>query len=285
MENSRGNEVCRRGFLSVSAIGSIGVMASPLLSTTANQIVPRSAAEKRAGAIPPNRIQKLSLLTASPLPEMSSFYRDVLEMNVELTERQLVVTSGLTQITFTPVTDNSRPYYHFAFNIPENKILSARSWLGDRTKLAVTPVAARENGFPNDIRPFSHWNSHSIFFWDPAGNILELICRHELKNGTPGNFRSDEILYASEIGLVTEGSVNELAGQIKSTFQLAQYRGGGDSFRAIGDETGLLILFKNGGTPVGAMEGQTWQIHPTDVTVRSEIELENETLSHSIRAS
>lgn len=232
-----------------------------------------------------HRIQKLSLRTAKPLSEMARFYREVLEMEVQLQESRLTIQGGGTQITFSPAVRNTQPYYHFAFNIPENKILSARKWLGARTTLAVTPKQNRDSGFPNEIRPFDFWNSHSIFFWDPAGNILELICRHDMSNATKGEFHSSEILYASEIGLVTEGSVDDLAEQLKLTFQLSQYRGGGSSFRAMGDETGLLVLFRQGGTPVGAQDGQRWRICPTDVTVQPDIVMKANKLPHAIRTS
>ena len=273
------DEAGRRNFLRASALG---VMASPLLLGS-TKVFAADTTQKGEMATPKHRIQKMSLYTAVPLSEMAAFYKDVLEMKVQLTEKQLVVQAGTTQIVFSPAREGTRPYYHFAFNIPENKILSARKWLGERTKLSVTPVKGREAGMPNDIMPFNHWNSHSLFFWDPAGNILELICRHDLKNGTKGDFRSDEIYYASEIGFVTE-DVNQMAGNIKSTFQLEQYGGGGSSFRAIGDETGLLILFKRGGTPVGAKAGQTWQVHPTDVVVRPDMNFQSKTDPHSITA-
>ncbi len=269
----------RRNFLRASALGAV---ASPLLLGSAKGFAVESNRQDEV-ATPNHRIQEMSLLTAVPLKEMAAFYKDVLDMNVQLTEEQLVVEAGATQIIFTPVSDGTRPYYHFAFNIPENKILSARKWLGERTKLSVTPAHGREKDMPNDVMPFNHWNSHSLFFWDPAGNILELICRHDLKNGTKGEFQSDEIFYASEIGFVTE-DVNLLAGNIRSTFQLDQYGGGGSSFRAIGDETGLLICFKRGGTPVGAQPGQSWQIHRTDVVVRPEMNFKSTTDPHSIKA-
>ena len=269
-------QTCRRRFLKASAICA---MASPVLLASADSFASESGEDKQTPSESVHRIQKMSLLTSAPLFKMAAFYKDVLEMKVQLTEEKLVVDGGATEITFTPT--KTQTFYHFAFNIPENKILSARNWLGERTKLAMTPVQQRDKDFPNDIMPFSFWNSHSVFFWDPAGNILELICRHDMKNGTQGEFRSDEILYASEIGFVTD-DVNELAGQIKSTFQLQQYGGGGSSFRAIGDETGLLILFKRGGTPVGAKEGQSWQIYPTDVSVRPDITWKGKNDPHSI---
>ncbi len=281
MRIGNGTESDRRHFLKISALGAV---SSPVLLASASKFDVGSDEDLETESNTRHRIRKLSLLTATPLPRMAEFYKNVLEMKVLLTVEQLVVDGGKTQITFRPAPDQSQPFYHFAFNIPENKILSARNWLGERTELAVTPESQRDKDFPSEIMPFDFWNAHSIFFWDPAGNILELICRHELKNSTNGGFRSDEILYASEIGFVTD-DVDKLAGQIKTTFQLEQYREGGSSFRAIGDESGLLILFKRGGVPLGAKEGQSWQIHPTDVTVQPELILESETDPHSFRTS
>jgi len=276
-------ETGRRNFIRLSALGAVSTIAAPAMTASAGQRVKKSPKKKSRAAIPEHRIQHLNLQTAMPLPEMAAYYKDVLEMSIELSEDRLEIQGGETLITFTPAAAGTEPYYHFAFNIPENKIVSARNWLGDRTKLAVTPARNREKGLPNEVMALNFWNSHSVYFWDPAGNILELICRHDMKNGTKGEFRGDEILYASEIGFVTEGSVNEMAGQIKSTFQLPQYRDGGDGFRALGDETGLLVLFKQGGTPLGGQKGQTWQVFPTDVSVRPTIMLEHAKLPHLIR--
>lgn len=271
MQDNKNHETFRRGFLKSSAFCAL---SAPAFFAAAEQV--GKTTDKRESGTPrtPNRIQRLSMRTAVPLQEMSDFYRDVLEMNVHLSDAQLVIDAGETQITFAPAESGAKPYYHFAFNIPENKILSARNWLGERTELAITPPNNRAKGYPNEVMPLGFWNSHSIYFWDPAGNILELICRHDMQNGTKGEFRSDEILYASEIGLVTAGSVDQLAAQIKSTFQLSQYRGGASDFRAVGDENGLLILFTSGGTPIGAKKGQTWQTFPTNVSVQSNKEME-----------
>lgn len=283
------NETRRRQFLKLSALGAFSTLASPVLATHASQFESatnrkQTTRHEEETSSPPHRLQKLSLQTAAPLADMAAFYKDVLEMNVQLKEKLLVIDSGASQIAFTPAETGTKPYYHFAFNIPENKILSARTWLGERTKLAIMPQRSRTKGYPNEVMQFDSWNAHSLYFWDPAGNILELICRHDLNNGTKGEFRGNEILYASEIGFVTE-DVDELAEQIKSNFQLSQYGGGGRTFRAIGDTTGLLILFKRGGTPIGALDGQTWKIFPTDVDIRSEVKLQSKTDPHTIKAS
>lgn len=272
----------RRTFLRTSTAVAATAMATPLLASSSLPLSVSATSGLQSNTEAKHRIRKLGLQTAIPLPKMAEFYKTVLEMNVQLTEDKLIIDGGQTQISFVPAENGTKPYYHFAFNIPENKILSARKWLGEKTELAITPPQLRDKDFPNEVRPFDFWNSHSLFFWDPAGNILELICRHDLKNATQGEFRSEDILYASEIGMVAEGTVNKLASQIKSTFQLSQYRGGGDDFRAIGDETGLLILFGQGGTPVGAKPGQRWNVFPTEVSIQPDIVLDHDTLPHKI---
>jgi hypothetical protein len=73
--------------------------------------------------------------------------------------------------------------YHFAFNIPENQIRSAKEWLMPRTVLLKD-----EQG--NDYFQHSGWNSEAVYFKDPAGNILEFIARHDLSNAVDGDFDS-----------------------------------------------------------------------------------------------
>lgn len=267
----------RRTFLKSAAVGAL---TGGLLNAPAN-VSAHTFDANQSAELPSHRIKKLSLLSPAPLTDMATFYKDVLEMDVRLSDDKLVIQAGLTEISFTPAPKESKPFYHFAFNIPENKILSARTWLGERTKLAETPVQQRDKDFPNEVRFFRNWNAHAIYFWDPAGNILELICRHDMKNSSKGEFRSSEIFYASEIGFVAN-DVDQFAGEIKSTFQLPQYRQGSDRFRAIGDEQGLLIVFKRGGTPIGSLDNQSWEIHPTDVTVRPSIKLKSSKLPFSI---
>ena len=88
-------------------------------------------------------------------------------------------------------------------------------------------------------------NSLSIFFLDPAGNVVEYIARHDLKNGDNGPFSWADILYASEIALVVD-DVAATAGTLKDVAAVSQYRGGNEQFMAMGDEWGLLLVMKRG---------------------------------------
>lgn len=195
------------------------------------------------------RIQALRLLTACPLDEMARFYGRDLGLPVRsVSSESLVVGAGATEITFVHTAEPDLfPFYHFAFNIPENKILSARSWQLERSPLFLTPDNLRDPQFPEDVRHFRSWNAHSVFFWDPAGNVVEYIARHDLDNPAEGPFTSRDILYASEIAFVVE-DVPGAASRLETTLSLPQYQSASEVFHATGDETGLLLLFKRGRT-------------------------------------
>ena len=72
-----------------------------------------------------------------------------------------------------------------------------------------------ENG--KDDFDSTNWNSHSVYFKDAAGNVLEFIARRDLKNSVEGEFNSSHILNVSEIGLPSEdviGLANELCAKL-----------------------------------------------------------------------
>jgi catechol 2,3-dioxygenase-like lactoylglutathione lyase family enzyme len=147
-------------------------------------------------------ITSLRLLTTSKISELRNFYTDMLGFTVlDISDGSLSVQTGKSSITFIK-TDaaEARPFYHFAFNIPENKINKALNWQRMRTPI----IHPNPNGPRDAIVNFSHWNAHSIFFLDPAGNLLEYIARHDLKNSADGEFSSKDILYVSEIGFIVE---------------------------------------------------------------------------------
>src|SRR5262249_47447485 len=89
------------------------------------------------------------------------------------------------------------------------------------------------------------WNAHSIFFFDPAGNVVEHIARHDLKNDGRGAFGSADILYASEIAWVVD-DVAATGSKLKEVVGLGQYKRASDRFAAVGDEHGLLLVMKRG---------------------------------------
>ena len=65
----------------------------------------------------------------------------------------------------TAESSDDGPLYHYAFNIPENKIEAARQWQKQRT-----PLIRRGK---SEIVHFSGINVHSVYFTAPAGNIVD----------------------------------------------------------------------------------------------------------------
>jgi len=191
------------------------------------------------------RIRGLELLCGAPLARMKDFYHRSLGLAVAGEEPgRLTIAAGATPITFVSA-DKGRPFYHFAFNIPENKVRAARDWQKDRSPLLPIPQHLRDPAYPDDVVNYSHWNAHSVFFLDPAGNVVEYIGRHDLNNARPGGFGSEDVLYASEIAFVVD-DVAATAGRLKAAVGVGQYRGASDQFAALGDEHGLLLVMKRG---------------------------------------
>src|SRR5438874_12694704 len=87
-------------------------------------------------------------------------------------------------------------FYHFAINIPANKIREAKAWLSNKVQLLWM------EDYKSDIADFVNWHAKSVYFFDPAGNIVELIARFDLDNTSDEIFSSKQFLSVSEIGLV-----------------------------------------------------------------------------------
>ena len=242
----------RRRFINNAATASVAAFLGmhdmlPGPSPEANNSYPGTTA----------RILHLDLITGTSLVELKKFYVDTIGLRL-LSEQsdRFSFQAGETTIRFIKTkARDAAPFYHFAFNIPENKILKAREWQLKRTALSATPSQLVDENYPKDIRHFLHWNAHSVFFWDPAGNLVEYIARHDLKNRADGEFSSKDLLCASEIAFIVQDT-ETIANEIKSSFNMNQYRGGDENFRAVGDENGLLLVIK---------KGRVWESH-TDIS-------------------
>jgi len=179
-------------------------------------------------------IMRLELLAAD-LQAQRDFYTDVLDVPVKLTSSGLEVKAGRTDLLFTQAPPDVEGAYHFAFNIPENQFRSSKEWLSSRI-----PLLRDESG--TDEFPSESWNSDSIYFKDAAGNVLEFIARHNLKNAVDGDFDSKQILDVSEIGLPSE-DVMRLADDLCTRLGLSVFmQQPNENFTPVGDDNGLFIL-------------------------------------------
>ena len=104
----------------------------------------------------------------------------------------------------------------------------------DKQRTEVLPFHSAE------IVDFKNWNAEALYFYDPAGNIVEFIARKNLKIESTQPFGPQSFQHISEIGLPvrdvrgTYHLLNEKCG-------LEKYSGDYERFCAIGTEKGLFI--------------------------------------------
>ena len=207
-------------------------------------------------------------LSAKDLEPQRDFYANTLELPVELESSILKVKAGKTDLAFTQAPMEFDGAYHFAFNIPENQFYAAKAWISGRIALLRGENGQGEFGL-------NTWNSHSVYFKDAAGNVLEFIARHDLKNAAQADFDSRQILNVSEIGLPSE-NVIEFTNELCTSLGLSVFRQEpNETFTPVGDDNGLLILpikdriwMPNSGVPAkllpvkvtGETNGRKWEV-------------------------
>ncbi|MEM6430131.1 MAG: hypothetical protein AAF708_12890 [Deinococcota bacterium] len=179
-------------------------------------------------------------LQVADLDALASFYSTLVgEDAVKLVENQLEIQVGRSSLTFTRANKPLNGVYHFAINIPENQFEQAKTWLARRAAFIADDTG--ETSFYSE-----NWDAHMVYFYDPAGNILELIARHTLDNASDAPFSETSLLSISEIGIAAD----DVAAQVDNlgTRTGAQpYRWSGSSvFAPVGDAEGLFIVVQHG---------------------------------------
>ena len=179
-------------------------------------------------------ITYLELPTRDLLAQMD-FYSKALELSAYLSAEKLEIQVGATKLVFTQADPDFNGAYHFAFNIPENQFHAAKAWISNRI-----PLLHDETG--KDEFESESWNSNSVYFKDAAGNVLEFIARHNLKNAVSDKFDSSQILNISEIGLPAE-NVIAFAKELCARLDLSVFKQEPNAtFTPVGDDNGLFIL-------------------------------------------
>lgn len=143
---------------------------------------------------------------------------------------------GKSNLIFEQSDKNEKsPFYHFVIDIPENKIEESITWLNS--------VGVTLNLLPdNSYQVYSKTqNATSIYFYDPAGNVVEFIARHSLDNANNTPFTGKELINISEIGLVVN-DVNCIKDLLSTNLLIDGYKDSKETFAAVGDEDGLFIL-------------------------------------------
>ncbi|PIF70274.1 VOC family protein [Flavobacterium sp. 2] len=183
------------------------------------------------------KLEHIQLQTAD-IKQTALFYQDILGLPIiENNSEFVTIKAGNSTLKFVE-NSNFNSIYHFAFNIPENKLDEAIEWCKAKVDLIVIEDQ-------NVITNFENWNAHAVYFYDNNGNLLEFIARHDLNNFQTEEFSSKSILNISEIGIVNENPL-ELGNQLIAKHGLNFFTKNTNSevFAAIGDDEGLLIMVR-----------------------------------------
>ncbi|MGL5891472.1 MAG: VOC family protein [Bacteroidia bacterium] len=210
------------------------------------------------------RITALTISTAF-VDECRRFYVDQLgfqEHEVVGGSDGLALQAGHTRLTFVPGTSDAQ--YHFAFNVRPDQIENAAEWLL-RNGVELIPDPNGKGHFID----FPNWKARSVYFYDPAGNIVEIIARAALKPaGNAPKFSAASLISISEIGLVTDdlAAYRDWLSNVHGITGFVRHQNT-DEFSALGDDEGLLLL---------VAPGRNWfmgrfaaQKHPVAITAES----------------
>ncbi|MBK8984448.1 MAG: VOC family protein [Ignavibacteria bacterium] len=181
------------------------------------------------------KIKEIEILTDS-IPETENFYSDVLGFKkINTGSGSISYRTGKSVLIFNE-SDNLKPKYHFAFNIPCNKLTEAFDFISERIDIIKNP----DDDFITD---FVNWNAKAFYFYDNNRNILEFIVRYDLNNESDKIFNSKSVQSISEIGIVTDEPL-KLADSLIKENQLYYFSKGPKrpDFAALGDDNGLIVI-------------------------------------------
>lgn len=182
------------------------------------------------------KINHLNLLT-NQVQTLKTFYSETLQFPLlKENTSSFQVKIGYTILEFNQSsTKRSKPFYHFAMNIPRDQFPEAKRWIQSLVTL--------NKHDESDEVYFKNWDAHALYFTDPAGNIVEFIARNEDSSKlTNAPFDAASIINISEIGIVSN-QVRTLANRLNE-IDIPNAREGSEFFSPLGDVNGLLILVK-----------------------------------------
>jgi len=174
---------------------------------------------------------------------LARFYGTVLGLPFYRANGALHLQCGATRLSFYSAPEGDAPFYHIAFNIPAGSIEAAERWLQDKVSLLYI------EDYKGTIAEFVNWDARAIYFYDPAGNVVELIARNGIHAARTGDFSAEHLLSVSEVGIAlpSEGIAQQTE-QWLDWYRLQYFKKQPPfpAFKAVGDDQGLLILVTEG---------------------------------------
>ena len=184
------------------------------------------------------------ILQANSLTSLHQFYKEVMDLPVSFSdESTLQVQVGKSTLIFEKNSGLVQPFYHIAFNIPSNQFDEVYAWFKPKVEFLWV------EDYKSYIADFKNWNAKSFYFYDPEGNILEVISRRDLNYFSAFPFSGKSIFNVSELGIVFsahnyEVEVEEFMRIFSLQFFIKQPPG--PHFSVCGDEQGLFIMVPEG---------------------------------------
>jgi catechol 2,3-dioxygenase-like lactoylglutathione lyase family enzyme len=186
---------------------------------------------------------------ASNRRAVEHFYASTLALGPQVEDAHRI---GRTALAFEP--RSGEPFYHYAILLPGDRFQAAQRWAQARVELL------SHNG--EAVMHFANWDADSLYFHDPAGNIVELIAHHgKAENGRHGEFTPAEFAGIAEIGLV--GDVQRITTDL-AALELERFQGD-QELTFLGEPTGTIIVSAagRGWLPLG----RPAEPHPVQVSV------------------
>ena len=186
------------------------------------------------------KIHSIKLETPT-LNQVVDFYHSMLGIDVALVEAGTAhFQIGQSWLIFRENPD-FKGQYHFAINIPCNQIREGMAWL---ERCGVELIANEKGETRID---FPNWNAEATYFYDPVGNIVELIARRDLRNESERSFSKESLYEICEIGIVTPdvSAWNTRAAESWGVLPFDKQKPAAD-FAALGSDSGLFIVVTEG---------------------------------------
>ncbi len=179
------------------------------------------------------------VLPAQNLEALHDFYAVQMGLPATwLSSDELQIQVGWSRLVFARSRASHKS--HYAFNVPRNQFADAKTWLARHV-----PVIKNEQG--EDTFFADDWNADRAYFFDPDGNIAEIVARYTLDVDANTPFTAKSLMCVSEIGIASTGDAQRTVRELQTQFDLPVYSDVGNiTFCPVGDEEGLFIVVREG---------------------------------------
>ncbi len=198
---------------------------------------------------------------ARRLEALRSFYAGSLGLEaIESDAGGLALRAGDGELRFHAA--GGSPFYHFAVLVPDGRFDAARRWVEAVTE----PLELRDGGTVID---FSDWDARALYFEDPAGNIVEIICHAGIAvsaRGPEEPFAARELAGISEAALVA-GDPAAKADAIEAETGIGVWDGNAEAGILFSGERGRTLVISRTGRGLMPTH-RPGEEHPAVVTLQ-----------------